>query len=243
MRTDFLGVEFDRLTKEELIDRLAKVGPDSPFGYVVTPNVDHIVKLERETTPGLKAIIANAAFCLCDSRILARLARLRGVMLDVIPGSDLTAALFDRVIVAGDRIALVGGNAVMAQQLQQRFPAIDFIHYQPPIGLLTNDRALHDTADFVVGQHARFAFLAVGFPQQELVAARIAANPAARGMALCVGASLEFLTGHQRRAPLAVQRLGLEWAHRLASNPARLWRRYLVEGPAIFRMAWQWRKL
>ena len=55
--------------------------------------------------------------------------------------------------------------------------------------------------------------------------------------ALCVGASIDFLTGKQKRAPRAMQRTGLEWPHRLASDPSRMWRRYLVRGPGIFRLA------
>ena len=241
MRTSFLDVAFDRLTKPQLLDELAKTTAETPFGYLVTPNVDHLVKLERDSS-GLRAIIAGARYCLCDSRILSRLARLRGVDLPVIPGSDLTAALFDRIIRQGDRIALIGGDTTMAQALCRRFPLIDFVHNEPPMGLRTNPQALQDAADFVVRAKARFAFLAVGFPQQELIAARVAGNPEARGLALCIGASLDFLTDRQQRAPAIMQRAGMEWAYRLASNPRRLWRRYLIEGPSIFRMALQWRK-
>jgi exopolysaccharide biosynthesis WecB/TagA/CpsF family protein len=62
-----------------------------------------------------------------------------------------------------------------------------------------------------------------------------------RGLALCVGAALDFITGTQKRAPRFARRLGLEWAHRLLTNPRRMWRRYLVEGPAIFLLAYRWR--
>jgi UDP-N-acetyl-D-mannosaminuronic acid transferase (WecB/TagA/CpsF family) len=62
----------------------------------------------------------------------------------------------------------------------------------------------------------------------------------ATGVGLCIGASLEFLTGAKRRAPLWLQRLGLEWLFRLLTEPRRLWRRYLVEGPRIFVLWWRW---
>jgi N-acetylglucosaminyldiphosphoundecaprenol N-acetyl-beta-D-mannosaminyltransferase len=80
----------------------------------------------------------------------------------------------------------------------------------------------------------RFCFLAVGSPQQEMLAALLRQRGIARGLALCVGASLNFLTGTERRAPLWVQKLSLEWLYRLAQNPRRLWVRYLVRGPRIF---------
>jgi exopolysaccharide biosynthesis WecB/TagA/CpsF family protein len=61
-------------------------------------------------------------------------------------------------------------------------------------------------------------------------------------VAFCIGAGLEFLIGDQKRAPRFLQRLNLEWAHRLATNPRRLWRRYLVEAWAIFPIYRRWRR-
>jgi exopolysaccharide biosynthesis WecB/TagA/CpsF family protein len=104
---------------------------------------------------------------------------------------------------------------------------------------LRHDRvARQAAADFIAHSKCRFTFLAVGSPQQELIAAQVTG---ATGFGLCIGAALEFLTGDQVRAPRAFQKTGMEWAYRLASNPRRLWRRYLIEGPKIFRLASRWR--
>ena len=62
------------------------------------------------------------------------------------------------------------------------------------------------------------------------------------GVGLCIGASIEFLSGAKRRAPLWVRRLRIEWAFRLASEPRRLWRRYLIEGPRIFAIWRDWKR-
>ena len=78
--------------------------------------------------------------------------------------------------------------------------------------------------------------LCVGCPAQELIARQLAELGCKSGIALCVGASIDFLTGARVRAPLWMQKLGLEWAYRLAQEPARLWRRYLVESPKILRI-------
>ena len=82
--------------------------------------------------------------------------------------------------------------------------------------------------------------LAVGAPQQELLAHEMRASGRVRGTGLCIGAGIDFLVGAQSRAPRLVQRAHLEWAWRLAREPRRLWRRYLVDGPAIFPIAWAW---
>ena len=94
--------------------------------------------------------------------------------------------------------------------------------------------------DFVCAQDTGIILFATGAPQSEILAHRCLERSEASGVGLCIGASIDFLLGDQNRAPKWMQRLGLEWAHRLASNPARLWRRYLVEGPRIFLIVAQW---
>ena len=243
-RTAFIDVGYDRLTLAEVLQRLERVTSDSPYGYLVTPNVDHIVRLEKSasTLPQLRAIYAGADLCVCDSRVLSRLARLHGLDLPVVPGSDLTQRLLDRVVRPGDRIAVVGGDSDLLAALQAQYPGVVFAQHLSPMGLLRNAAAREKAAAFVAAQRPRFTFIAVGSPQQELIAAEIKAQPGATGMALCIGAALEFVTGQQARAPRILQRLGLEWAHRLASAPTRMWKRYLVEGPRIFLLAARWRR-
>ncbi len=83
------------------------------------------------------------------------------------------------------------------------------------------------------------ALLCVGCPAQEQIARQLAELGCKSGIALCVGASIDFLTGARARAPLWLQRLSLEWAYRLVREPRRLWRRYLVELPKILRILLQ----
>jgi exopolysaccharide biosynthesis WecB/TagA/CpsF family protein len=237
-RVPFVGVGFDRLTMKEVLARLSAISADSPYGYVVTPNVDHVVRLDDPAQAGeLKPLYDGADYSLCDSRIIAHLARARGLSLPVVPGSDLTPALFRDVIQAGDRIAVVGGDSDMVAELGQRYPGVELLHYEPPMGLRRNAAARLEAARFIAGARARFTFIAVGSPQQEMIAGAVKAFPQATGMALCIGASLDFITERQRRAPRIMQRLSIEWVHRLASDPKRMWRRYLLEGPRIFLLA------
>ena len=78
--------------------------------------------------------------------------------------------------------------------------------------------------------------ICLGSPKQERFAQAVGALRNGPGVAWCVGASIDFLTGRQTRAPQWIRTLHMEWLHRLASNPKRLWRRYLVEGPQILRL-------
>jgi exopolysaccharide biosynthesis WecB/TagA/CpsF family protein len=204
------------------------------FGFVVTPNVDHMIRCHEDAV--FRSRYASADYALLDSRFAAQLLWLvKGLRLPVCTGSDLTAALFRRVIAADDRIVLVGGSAEQAAQIATTFGLRNVRHYDPPMGFVGDEKAVDDCLEFIEqASPFRFCFLAVGSPQQELVATLVKQRGVARGLALCIGGSLNFLTGRERRAPLWMQRLSLEWLYRLAQDPRRLWVRYLVRGPRIF---------
>ncbi len=137
---------------------------------------------------------------------------------------------------AGERVAIVGLRADRLPALRQRCGLAEPAHYDPPLGFDRDPAAMRAAVRFVLDHPARFIFLAVGSPRQERLAAAIAATGEAVGTGLCIGAGLDFLTGAARRAPVLVQRLGLEWLHRLGADPARMARRYLRDDPPILAM-------
>lgn len=237
----FLGLRFDLLDEPQALAAVRTFAEGDRFAYVVTPNVDHLVRLHRQ--PGNRRLWASyegATLRLCDSRILRSLARLSGLTLHLVTGSDLTARMLGS---PGELLsaAVVGGDEILMRDLRALYPALSWHWHAPPHGVLHNPDAQQAIVEFVEGCPAGLFFLAIGAPQSELVCALIAERRLACGVALCIGASLEFLTGAKARAPRWMQRAGLEWLFRLASEPARLWRRYLIEGPQIFLIWWRWR--
>ena len=234
-----LGVEFAGLGPDEVLDRLAARPASAPFAYVVTPNADHLIRLHSR--PELGALYETAALRLLDSRVVARLARAAGLPAPpVVTGSDLTAALFDRGLVGpGEPVAVLGGSGETAAALRERYGLARLAHHDPPMGFDKDPAALEAAIRFLENNPARFSFLAVGSPRQEVVAAALVRRGKATGVGLCIGASLLFLTGAERRAPRPVQGMGLEWAWRLAQDPRRLARRYLVDSPKIVRLLWR----
>lgn len=237
----FMDLAFTRLTMTAVLKAIDARGGDAPFAYVVTPNVDHVVRLQRRRSD-LWPAYRSAWATLCDSKIIALLARHLGVALPVIPGSDLTRQIFDNAIQPHDKIAVVGGRAAMIARLSERYGLLNVHHYDPPMGFIRDPVEVMRTVRFIVDTGARYSFLAVGSPQQEIIAYRVKQTGDGRGIGFCVGASLDFLTGEQKRAPLFMQMLAMEWLHRLATNPARMWRRYLYEGPGIFQIARDWKR-
>jgi exopolysaccharide biosynthesis WecB/TagA/CpsF family protein len=228
----FLGSRFDAGSIDEVVfDILAATR--GHFRYVVTPNVHHMVRFLDDPAV-MQPLFKRAWRVFCDSRVLSRLAWFGGVHLPVITGSDLTARLITQAEQQGQAIAVVGPTAEACAALRSRYPNLNIVVHTPPMGFVTSDREVQKCVDFVVEAQAPLVFLAVGMPQQEILAHHIADHPQARGVGLCIGASIDFLTGKQRRAPLWVQKAGLEWLHRLMSDPRRLASRYLIECPRIF---------
>jgi exopolysaccharide biosynthesis WecB/TagA/CpsF family protein len=208
------------------------------YGYAVTPNVDHFIRYHDD--PAFRERYADADFILLDSRFLSHLfAFLRRRRIGVCTGSDLTARLLARVIQPNDQIVLIGGSDEQARILTERYQLNGLKHYNPPMNFVRNPAEVQACVEFIE-QHSpfRFCFLGVGAPQQELLAQLLKSRGNARGMALCIGASINFLTGQETRAPLWMQKIGCEWLFRLLNDPKRLGKRYLLRGPRVFPLLW-----
>lgn len=245
-KTEFLGFRFDTFSLGEALRWVEQHEAASRFAYVVTPNVDHAVMLNDTQAGGwhhaYRRAVAASDLTLNDSRILARLAGLSAIALSVTPGSDLVREWVVRAAPRQGALALVGGRAEEAEWLRQALPRWTITHCDPPMGVRDDPDAQAVIAEFVARSGAQMVLFAIGAPQSEIVAHAIAEQGRAGGVGLCIGASVEFLSGAKRRAPRAMQRAGLEWLFRLASEPGRLWRRYLLRGPRVFRLWWDDRR-
>lgn len=225
----FMTLDFADGAPAMLLVRVIEMAKAS-YGYVVTPNVDHVVKLMDGRVS--RDIYAGADLKICDSRILSHLARLRGVRLPVYPGSDLTADLLASPTAEDLTIAVFGPDRAAFEALLALYPRQTLRFIEAPMltpGTVGWDAAVHAAA----AAEWDVLLACVSFPKQELFAHALRAAGRRTGVTLCVGASVDFLTGRQQRAPEMFRRLSLEWLHRLLSQPRRMFRRYVIEGPAI----------
>ncbi|MFL5333292.1 MAG: WecB/TagA/CpsF family glycosyltransferase, partial [Geminicoccaceae bacterium] len=222
-----LGLDFDVHSPAEVLRLIAARPVGAPFAYVVMPNANHLIRLTRD--PGIcRPLHEDAWLRLLNSWVVARLARLfRLPAPPVVTSGDLTAALVRDTVAAGEWVTILGLTRAEAQELAVR-TKLRFVHHDPRIGFETHPDSFEQALRFIEDHPARLVFLAIGSPRQEIVARALAARGIAVGTGLCVGASLQVLAGTEKRAPIMLQRAGLEWAWRLAQNPRRLWRRYLV---------------
>jgi len=234
----FMGLQFRAMPVDDVVTVVSELARTAkPFSFVVTPNVDHIVRLEGDES--LRPLYQEADLLLNDSRILEVLARRDGLDLPASPGADIVAALLEREIQPDDPINIVGLEHADVEIIRKRFGLINLSWHEPPMGLRNKPDAVAEAASFMASHPARFHFLCVGSPQQELVAYAAKKRGDVTGVGLCCGASLDFLSGKTARAPGWMRRSRLEWLHRMLSEPKRLTKRYLIDGPRILSI---WRK-
>jgi exopolysaccharide biosynthesis WecB/TagA/CpsF family protein len=238
-RTAFLGLHFDPIGPEEAARAIAsRARRGDAFAYVATPNVDHVVRLDGK--PQLRAFYANAWLNLCDSRILEIFAGLSHLNMPAAPGADIVELLFNSHIDHDDAVTIIGGTPQMIDGLRVKFGLTNVRWLDAPHGLKDYATARATCVAFIRENPSPFIFLAVGSPQQEMIANEVVAAGGCIGVAVCCGAALEFLAGDVVRAPKWMRSNRLEWLYRLCSEPMRLWRRYLVDGPRIFGIWLRW---
>jgi N-acetylglucosaminyldiphosphoundecaprenol N-acetyl-beta-D-mannosaminyltransferase len=239
---EFLGLPFSLLQQAEVVQLIAEQG-GAPYRYVVTPNAHHVVNIHNDPER-LLPVYQDAWLSLCDSRIVRALARFDRLRLPLVTGSDLVAALL-RALDASEsapmarRVLVVGPQRDAEDPLQRAYPNLDVAVLPAPDALRQSAERRRAVVRACLNRSWDIALLCVGSPAQELIAQELAALNCQSGVALCVGASIDFLTGRSTRAPLWLQKLGLEWTYRLCREPVRLWRRYLIESPRIFHIFMQ----
>ncbi len=217
-------IEFYTGNKDELIEEIIEASAGK-YRYIVTPNVNHVVQLEHSSA--LRNAYSAASHRICDSRVLLPFARAFKVPLaEAIPGSTLTAELIEHANAEQWDVCIIGCEPASVGRLKERYPGLRVHHYYPPMGFITDPDAVQACVQFINAHPSRLIVYAVGCPTQEILALKVLEGGQATGIGLCVGGSLNFLSGAVPRAPEWVQYLALEWLHRVCTEPRRLGSRY-----------------
>lgn len=196
---------------------------------LATLNLDHVVKLRRDA--GFRRAYGRHSHVVADGNPIVWLHRLAGRQIHLVPGSELVEPLCALAARLGVPVALLGGRpaalAEAADRLVAQHPGLQIAaRISPPFGFDPEGPAATACLDELAASGARLCLLALGAPKQEILAMRGAERLPHCGF-VSVGAGLDFIAGHQMRAPVWVRQMALEWAWRLATNPRRLARRYL----------------
>ena len=228
-----LNVLIDDLSLSELLKKL-KYG-----GVVFTPNIDHVMKLQKD--PSFYHIYHQADYRVCDSQLLMLAAQFLGKPLkEKISGSDLFPAFYQHYQYDENiKIFLLGGAEGAAEMAHQKINAkvgreiiIDF--YCPPFGFEKDEAECAKIIQRINNSGATVLAVGVGAPKQEKWINKYKSCLNNIKTFLAIGATIEFEADYRSRAPKWISQVGLEWLYRLIQEPKRLWKRYLLEDMPFF---------
>jgi N-acetylglucosaminyldiphosphoundecaprenol N-acetyl-beta-D-mannosaminyltransferase len=235
---------------DELADLLFERRDDrnDQWRCVVTPNVDHLVRYRHN--PLEADVAARSALVLPDGMPIVWASRLLGRPLAArLTGADLFTALWDRLAADDVPVAMIVARDEVATRLADSHPAVRCI--VPPMfdvdDAATVESLIEAADELCRAIDARFLVVGVSMPKHHLIADRLrrrwVGRYAGTPTVLLLGQSPEFAVGLVRRAPAWMQRSGLEWVWRLADDPVRLAKRYLVDDAQFIKLVWrEWRR-
>lgn len=239
-RIKFMNTEVDNLTMDETLCAIDELIKENKNAYVVTPNVDHIVQLERGGE--LVQVYKNADLILTDGKPLIWISKWYGTPIkEKISGSDLFPLLCKMAAEKKYTMFFLGAAegvaAKAAENLMKRYPGLNVVGtYSPAFGFEKDPIEMKKIEEMVKLAHPHILIVGLGCPKQELF---ILHNKKVLGVpiSLGLGASLDFEAGNIKRAPKWMANHGLEWLFRITQNPKRMAKRYLVNDRIILKLA------
>ena len=231
-RVNLLNISIDNLSQTEVLEQLKS-------GIVFTPNVDHLIKLQKDRE-FLKNYLA-ADYKLCDSQILIYASKFLGTPIkEKVSGSDFFPAFYNyHKNNEGIKIFLLGAAKGVAKTAQYKINSkvgrtIVVGSHSPSFGFEKNEKECMNIVEMIKQSGATVLAVGVGAPKQEKWIYKYKDQLPNIKIFLAIGATIDFEAGNVKRAPKWMSRIGLEWLYRLLSNPKRLWKRYLIEALPFF---------
>lgn len=231
-RISMMGCLMDNLTMDETVQRVeAFIADGSPHQHVVV-NVDKLVKASRD--PELRRIINECALINVDGMPVVWAARLLGrPVKERVTGVDLFEALMRRAGETGWRVFLLGAREEVVSSVKRiyelKYPGLTIAGYRDGYWTLEEEAGV---VEQIAAARADLLFVAISSPKKEQFLGQYQARmkiPFAMG----VGGTFDVAVGRVRRAPLWMQKAGLEWFFRFLQEPRRMFRRYFIEDMAF----------
>lgn len=231
-KVQILNIKLDNLSKAEILMQLNQ-------GIVLTPNVDHIMKLQRD--PEFLNIYNSADYKICDSQILLLASKFLGTPIkEKVSGSDLFPAFCEyHKNNENIRIFLLGGDSesveIARRKINQKIGREIIVGtYSPPFGFENNKNLSLEIVARIAQCNPSVLAVGVGAPKQEKWISQYKDNLLNVKIFLAIGATIQFEAGTLKRSPQWVSKAGLEWLYRLLMEPKRLWKRYFIDDIPFF---------
>lgn len=226
-KVKILNLEIDNLSKAEFLETLHS-------GVVFTPNVDHLIKLQKD--PEFFQAYSMSDYKVCDSQILVYASQFLGTPLkEKISGSDLFPAFYNYHKHNEEiKIFLLGAGQGVASKAQHKINKkigrdIVIATYSPPFGFEKDEEECQNIINMINHSGATVLVVGLGAPKQEKWIYKYKNKLPHIKIFMALGATIDFEAENVKRAPKWMGEVGLEWLYRIICEPKRLWKRYLVD--------------
>lgn len=240
----FLNTKIDNITMNEAIIRIDNLIKNKRQSYIVTPNVDHIVRLESDSE--FKNAYDNADLVLTDGMPLIWISKLLKCKIkEKVSGADLLPQVCKLASFNGYKVFLLGAAPGIAEKaganLKCKFEGLNICGcYSPKLRFEDDEVEIKKIIDLINKEKPDILALALGTPKQEKFIYRYK-DKIDVGVTLNIGAAVDFQAGAVRRAPIWMQNSGLEWFYRLLKEPKRMFKRYLIDDLKILKIVFKYR--
>ncbi|NGM67251.1 WecB/TagA/CpsF family glycosyltransferase [Sphingobacterium sp. SGR-19] len=226
-KISLFNIHLNNIKQDDLLRQLTD-------GIFITPNVDHIIKLQKDRL--FYDIYQNVDWIVCDSKIVQLgLTFLGKPVKEVIPGSSFFSAYYqhhkdnDQI-----RIFLLGAAEGIARKAQEEINKkvgrnMVVASHSPSFGFENDEQECEEILSLINTSDATVLVVGVGAPKQEKWIYKYKDRLSNIKLFMALGATIDFEAGTLKRAPVWMQKMSLEWAYRLFKEPKRLWKRYMID--------------
>ncbi len=227
-----LNISILSITQQKLLEKLNS-------GVLVTPNVDHLVKLQSDKE--FYEVYQQAEWVVCDSKILYLLSKLlKHPLPEAIPGSSFFTAFYEyHKDNPNCKIFLLGAKDGVAVKAMERINEkvgrkMVVGAHSPSFGFEKDEKECEELVRIVNASGANVLLVGVGAPKQEKWIMKYRNQMPSIDIFMALGATIDFEAGTLKRAPVFWQKMGMEWLYRFLKEPKRLFKRYFVDDMQFF---------
>lgn len=246
-KINIFGVTINPLTMSQAVDYISTwiKYADNDCKFIVTPNVNCIVQLSKNQA--YREAFYHAAMVVADGKPVVLTARLFGEEIPgTVTGSDLVPAIFQHFHDAAEHElkvfllgAMPGVAEVAASKIHQAYHQVKVVgFYSPPFGFEKDSTECQRICEMIAKSGAEFLLIGLGAPKQATWVNQYASQLPVK-VAICAGATIDFLAGNKPRAPKWMSNLGIEWVYRTFTEPKRLGKRYASDALVFPRLVWK----
>ncbi len=244
-RIKFLNTYIDSLTMKEAVEQIGLLIQKPGSSYVVTPNLDHIVILDKDAE--FAEVYNHADLIVADGKPLIWISKyLKTPIKEKISGSDLFPNMCQMCAIKGYSIFILGAAEgvadIAAKNLMERYPGLQIVGtYSPPIGFEKNEDELKQIKEYVTEAKPDVLAVSLGSPKGEKFIYRHLEEYGI-SLGISIGATIDFEAGKVKRAPKWISNMGFEWLFRTFHDPKRLAKRYWNDVVSIVPIIRKYRK-